>query len=98
LRCFVALSHCFVASLRFFIPLLCCFIVLLRCVASLPCHPTSLLCCIAPLPHCLLAIAPLKYLLIPPPPFLVSLPCCFTTLCWFVLPSSLFFCREELEA
>jgi len=93
LRCFVALSHCFVASLRFFIPLLCCFIVLLHCLVTLLCYFVAL-------PRCLIAClsSHLKYLLIPPTPFLVSLPCCFTTLCWFVLLSSLFFCREELGA
>jgi hypothetical protein len=94
LNCYlVTLSCCFVVAL------LHCLVVLLHCVASLLRRHVSLLRCIAPLPCCLPAITPQ----VPSPPrppltFLVSLPCCFTTLCWLVFPSFLFFSREELGA
>jgi hypothetical protein len=84
LPCLVALSHY--------------FITLVRCLMF---HHVAIAHCFIGLLHYLVAF---RYLLTPPICcFATLLPCallfrCFVALCWLVLPFSILFCREELEA
>lgn len=81
-------------------------------IITLPCclmnRRAAITCCLATITHYLIAKLLCQVTFCPPPHLLfrclvasclvVSLPCCLIVLCWLVFPSSLLFCKEELEA
>jgi hypothetical protein len=88
------LVHCFdVLPCYLYFKLFCYLYLLMPLIISLPFtswRPSHLKYLLTP-PHLLLHYLVASHLI-------PLLPCCLTTLHWLIIPFSLLFCREELEA